>query len=69
MKIAVKSVKTMALESGIPEETLDRHIDAFCEMALRLRTAERTVCKNKVRGWYFSKDISKPQLFEVLEDH
>jgi hypothetical protein len=68
MEISVKSVQVMALESGLPESLVERHLDALCTMALRTRISERKVCLNKIRAWYFSKQVNKPQLFEVLED-
>ena len=68
MEVSVKSVQVIALESGLPESLIERHIDALCTMSLRTRLSERKVCLNKIRSWYFNKQINKPQLFEVLED-
>jgi hypothetical protein len=68
MEVSVKSVQIIAMESGLPESLVERHIDALCTMSLRTRVSERQMCLNKVRAWYFNKDRNKPQLFEVLED-
>jgi hypothetical protein len=68
MKIAIKSVQVMAADAGLPETLVDRHIDALCELALRLRTAERKVCQNKIRGWYNDRNLNRAQIFEILED-
>ncbi len=68
MEVSVKSVQVIALESGLPESLVERHIDALCAMSLRTRLSERKTCLNKIRAWYFSKQVNKPQLFEVLED-
>lgn len=68
MKVAVKSVQVVAIESGIPDSLVERHIDALCEMVLRIRQQERKRCQNNIRKWYFNRALNKPQLFEVLED-
>lgn len=69
MKISVKSVQVIAMESGLPESVVERHIDALCTMSLRTRISERKVCSTKIKGWYFSREKNKPQLFKVLEDN
>lgn len=68
MKIPVKSVQTLAIEAGLPESVVERHIDALCHIALAMRERERRWCKNRIRRWYFDKALNKPQLFEALED-
>jgi len=68
MKIAVKSVQELAIEAGLPESIVERHLDALCHIAIAMRERERRWCKNRLRRWYFDKALNKPQLFEALED-
>jgi hypothetical protein len=68
MKISVKSVQVMAADAGLPETLIERHMDALCGMALRLRAAERKLCQNKIRGWYNDRNLNKAQLFDILDD-
>jgi hypothetical protein len=68
MKVSVKSVQVIAMESGIPESVVDRYIDALCMMTLRVRKSERRVCLNKIKAWYFNSSKNKPQLFDILND-
>ena len=69
MKVAVKSVQTMAIEAGLPDSLVERHIDALCELVLRIRQKERKQCQNSIRRWYFDRSLNKPQLFEILEEN
>ena len=68
MRVSVKSVQVMAADAGLPDTLIERHIDALCGMALRLRAAERKHCQNKIRGWYNNHNLNRPQIFEILED-
>ena len=68
MRVVVKSVQVMAADAGLPDTLIERHLDALCEMALRLRAAERKHCQNKIRGWYNNHNLNRPQIFEILED-
>lgn len=69
MKVAVKSVLTMAVEAGLPNSLVERHVDELCELVIRARQKERTLCQNNIRKWYFDRSLNKVQLFEILEDH
>ena len=68
MKTSVKSVQVIALESGIPESIVERYLDNFCTMTLRIRKSERRICLNKIKAWYFNNSKNKPQLFEILDE-
>jgi hypothetical protein len=68
MQISVKSVVALAEEAGLPQSLIDRHTDALTHFALRLRMAERRVCRNKLRNWTIDKSISKPPLLEALTE-
>lgn len=68
MRVTTRAVSKLAIESGIPEAIVDRHIDALITYTFSVAQRERKICKNAIRAWYFSKDITKPQLFDVLED-
>jgi len=68
MQVPVASVKQLAKDSGFTDATVAQHLDAFCELVLRARQRERKSCEGKLRKWYFSKEIVKSPLFEVLDD-
>lgn len=68
MRVTTRSVSKLAIESGIPEAVVDRHIDALITYTFNVAQRERKICKNAIRAWYFSKAIAKPQLFDVLEE-
>lgn len=68
VQVTTKAVKALALESGIPDSVIERHLDALCKLAITMRERERNKCANKVRGWFFDRSLNKPQLFQILED-
>lgn len=69
MKIATKSVITVAEQAGLPPHVIDRHLDELTFFALRLRKAERKVCQNRVRGWALSNNPAKGPVTMALEEH
>jgi hypothetical protein len=69
MQISTKSVISLAEEAGLPPSLIERHTDALTHFALRLRMAERRVCKNKLRNWTVDKSLNKPPLLEALTEH
>jgi hypothetical protein len=69
MQISVKSVVDLATEAGLPPSLIERHTDSLTHFALRLRMAERRVCRNKLRNWTIDKSLSKPPLLEALTEH
>ncbi|MDD1626197.1 MAG: hypothetical protein LUQ26_01790 [Methylococcaceae bacterium] len=68
MKISTKSVISMAVEAGLPDSLIDRHIEALCSLALHLRKRERKDCYHKVRGWVHDTNPAKGPVVDVLED-
>lgn len=68
MRVTTRAVSKLAIESGIPESIVERHIDALITYTFSVAQRERKICKSAIRAWYFSKEITKPQLFDVLED-
>lgn len=68
MRVTTRAVSKLAIEAGIPETFVERHMDALITYTFSVAQRERKLCKNAIRAWYFSKDITKPQLFEVLEE-
>lgn len=68
MRIATKSVTQMARDANLPEELIARHTDELCEFVFRIAKRERKFCQNKIRAWYFDKNMGKAPLFDVLTD-
>lgn len=68
MRATVNGITRAALEAGLPESVIDRHINALVSFAMEMANRERNVCKRAVRAWYFNKDPAKPRLFDVLND-
>jgi len=68
MRVTTRAVSKLAVESGVPEAVVDRHMDALVTFVFNVAARERKLCRNAIRAWYFSKDITKPQLFDVLND-
>ena len=69
MQISTKSVISLAEEAGLPQSLITRHTDALTHFALRLRRAERRVCRNQLRNWTIDKSLNKPPLLEALAEH
>lgn len=68
MIIKVKSVRQLAKDVSIPEELIERHMDALCEFTFRVAKRERKFCRDRIRAWQFSKDMGKCELFQVLDE-
>ena len=68
MRVTTKGVSNLALQAGLPESVVDRHIDNMITFALLIAKRERKICKNAIRAWYFDKNMAKPPLFDVLEE-
>jgi hypothetical protein len=68
VQVTTKSVQILAVEVGLPESIIERHMDALCQFALTMRERERKKCQNNIRRWYFDRALNKPQLFQILED-
>lgn len=66
MRVTTRSVKTLAQDAGLPDELIERHIDELCTFVFSVATRERNSCQDKIRAWFFSKDITKPNLIDVL---
>ena len=68
MIIKTRSVRQIAKDSGLPEEIIERHLEALCEFTFRIAKRERKFCRDKIRAWQFSRDIGKCELFKVLDE-
>ena len=68
MRVTTRGVQRLAAEAGIPETLADRHIDGLTTFALLVAKRDRKVCRNAIRAWFFSKDLAKPPLFEILDE-
>lgn len=68
MIIKTRSIRQLARDAGLPEETTERHLDTLCEFAFRVAKKERKFCRDRIRAWQFSKDIGKCELFKVLDE-
>jgi hypothetical protein len=66
MRVTIRSVKDLALNSGIPEEIVLRHIDAFTNFTFAVAKRERKYCRKKILQWVHSGEIVKPRLTDVL---
>jgi len=43
-------------------------MDELISLTLLIAKRERKLCKRAIRAWYFDRNLSKPPLFDVLED-
>ena len=68
MRVTTKGVMRLAEDAGMPQAVIDRHTDALVSLVLKAAKRERKICRNAVRAWYFSQELTKPQLFEILDD-
>jgi hypothetical protein len=68
LEVAVKSVQTMAVDAGLPESLIDRHIDALCKMAIRVKSQERKNCKNQLRKWMHETPLTRDPLLSILDE-
>lgn len=68
MKVTVNGITKAAVEAGLPESVVNRHIDALITFALTMASRERNNAKRAIRAWYFSKDVAKPRLFDILDE-
>lgn len=66
MRVTVKGVSKLAIESGLPESIVERHIEAIVNFTCTIAQKERKLCKNAIRAWYFSKNVAKVPLFDIL---
>lgn len=68
MRVSTKSVAQLARDVKIPEEIIERHMDELCEFVFRIAKRERKFCQQRIRTWYFDKNMGKSPLFDVLTD-
>jgi len=67
MKVTTRGVQQFARDAGLPEELIARHAKALETFTFRVAKRQRKVDQNKVRAWYFDKNLNKCPLFELLE--
>ncbi len=68
MRVTTRGVTKLAVEAGLPESLVDRHIDDLITFTLQVVKRERKICKQAIRAWYFDNSLSKPPLFDVLDE-
>ena len=68
MIVKVKAVKQLAKDAGLPSELVERNMDELCEFVFRVAKRERKFCQQRIRTWYFDKNMGKSPLFDVLTD-
>jgi len=68
MILKTRAIKDMARECELPDHVVDQYFEALTQFVWRVAKKERTICRNKIRGWQFSDDIGKPPILEVLRD-
>lgn len=68
MRATTRGITRLAQEAGLPDSVIERHIDSMITFALTVAKRERKICKNAIRGWYFSSNVAKPPLFDVLDE-
>jgi hypothetical protein len=66
MRVTPRSVKDIARNAGVPDELIDRHIDALVSLVFAAAKRERKYCRNKIKRWVYSTDVIKPALTEIL---
>ena len=66
MRVTIHGVTNFAREAGLPNEMIDRHMDAMVAYTLAIAKRERKICQRAIRAWYFNKDKTKTPLFDVL---
>jgi ABC-type Zn uptake system ZnuABC Zn-binding protein ZnuA len=67
MKVTTRGVQQFAREAGLPEELIARHAKALETFTFRVAKRQRKIDQNKIRAWYFEKNLNKSPLFKVLE--
>ena len=68
MRVTTNGVRRLAVEAGLPESVIDRHLDNIVSLVLLSARRERKNCKQAVRAWVVNKNPTKPRLLDVLKD-
>lgn len=68
MRVTTRGVEKLARKAGISDSTIERNMDELISLTLLVAKRERKLCKRAIRAWYFDRNLSKPPLFDVLED-
>lgn len=66
MRVTVRAVKDLALSAGLPQELIDRHIDALVGLVFVTAKRERKFCRKRIKMWVYSEDVVKPPITEWL---
>ena len=64
IEIRPRTIRNLAIESGIPESVLDQYDDQICALALKVTAVERKKCANTIRGMWHT---NRPPLHDMLE--
>ena len=67
IEVSVKAVKVSAEDAGLPESIVERHMDALCDMALRMKATERKRCKNRIRKWLHEHPLTRDDITTILD--
>lgn len=68
MKVTTRAVRDIAKNAGVPEEIVDRNLDAFINLTFAIAKRERKQCRKIVRKWLHSGDVIKPNILDVLTE-
>ena len=68
IRIPTAAIKQYARDAGINEGFLVQHQDLLEAFALRVAAGQLKKDRQKVRAWYFDNAVTKPQLFELLDE-
>mgnify|MGYP006276610585 CR=1 len=68
MRVTTRAVRDLARNAGIPEETIERHLDLLINFTFAVAHRERKACRAQLRKWIHSDDVIKPPLLEVLKE-
>lgn len=67
MRVTIRAVKDLARNAGVPEDIVERHIDALIAYTFTVAVRERKACRREVREWIYTDDPSKPELKDLLK--
>ena len=67
MRVTVRAVKDLARNAGVPEDIVERHIDALVAFTFTVALRERKSCRRELREWLYTDKAERPDLKELLK--
>lgn len=67
IRLPTAAIRQYARDAGINDGFLTQHQDMLEAFALRVAAGQLKKDKQKIRSWYFDTSVTKPQLFELLD--